>query len=295
MGIMGITGRNAGVTLLDACIKKFRQQAFYNAYWKTFEVVAADTDELRRQVFHLRHQIYCRENRFLEPDQFPDELERDAFDRRAIHHLLIHKETGKPAGTVRVLLPDDSRPLTSFELQKTCDHPLLQIENRVMGLCEISRFCMAQRFRRRPRDGHLLSGYYEQEWDEDGKPGLSILRRRIPYAPLGLMKAAFETAMAGGITNCVMALESSQFQTLRRLGLNYRVLGPRIDMHGVLQPLIFNIKAALDGMEAENRECWEVVSDQGRLHGRASELYHYNWQDTVFDENTRDMILRKLI
>lgn len=282
---------------LRACVQSLQQQAFYSTYHNSFTIQRADTPEQVDQALALRYDVFCRENGFIDPSRFPDERERDEFDERAIHHLLIHKATGNVAGTVRVLLPDPERPLTSFELQKLCDHPLLQIENRALGLAEISRLCMARDYRRRPRDGHVLPSYYEQEWNEDGNrdTALPFFRRRIPYAPLGLMMAAYESVLAAGILDVVTAADPSQFRTLKRIGLSYRVLGPRLHYMGQQQPFIFNIKTALDTMAAENPECWDVVSDRGRLHRRAGELHQNHWQDEIFDEVCREMILRKLI
>jgi N-acyl amino acid synthase of PEP-CTERM/exosortase system len=282
---------------IHACLQSIQQQAFYNTYWNSFTIIRADTDEQKDKAYALRYDVFCRENGFIDPARYPDERERDEFDDRAVHHLLIHKETGKVAGTVRVLLPDERRPLTSFELQKLCDHPLLQIENRALGLAEISRLCMARDYRRRPRDGHILPSYYEQEWGDADKPNTAMrfFRRRIPYAPLGLMMAAYETVLGAGLLDVVSSVEPGQFRTMKRIGLSYRVLGPRLNHQGSQQPFIYNLKTTLDTVAAENPECWELLSDRGRLHHRANELHQNHWQDEIFDEVCKEMILRKLI
>src|SRR6185436_17219869 len=108
-------------SFIGACIRKLDQKAFYNAYWRTFGVVPATTDELRAQVFRLRHEVYCAENRFFDPLRYPDGLERDAFDDYALHWLLMHRQSGEAVGTLRLLLPREDRPLVSFELQRSCD------------------------------------------------------------------------------------------------------------------------------------------------------------------------------
>jgi N-acyl amino acid synthase of PEP-CTERM/exosortase system len=290
-----------GESFIGGYLRGLQQQAFHHAYYKTFAVVRADDDEHKRQVFELRYQVYCAENAFIDPSECPGRIERDAYDGKAVHHLLIHRDSGQPVGTIRLSLPDKDAPGQSFEMQKLCDHPLLQIESRVLNMAEISRFCMAPHFRRRPRDGHLLPAYYEQEdgGPEDAEGGVGfrrpLFRRRIPYAPLGLMMASFETMLENGITNCITMMETRQFQTLKSLGLNWRVLGPRLPMHGMQQPLIFNIKAVLDNMREVNPPCWEILSDKGRLHSRADQLYQYDWQDSVFDEACRELIVKKLL
>lgn len=281
-------------TLLGAAQQ---QQSFYSHYDKTFQVVRANTDELRERAFRLRCNVYCVENHFCAPPETPAELERDAFDDRAVHHLMIHRDSGDTAGTVRVSLPEQGRPLSSFELQGVCDHPLLQIDSRALRMAEISRLCMAERFRRRPRDGRILPAYYEQEWNEPGdrKNTLAFFRRRIPYAPLGLLAAAFETVLDSGRMDCVMAIDPADFRNLKRTGLVYKILGPRVNFMGSQQPVVFSIKNALDNMVIENRECWEIAADRGRIHAKANTLQQNQWQDGIFDDLTKEMILRKLI
>lgn len=282
-------------TWVESCLKLFDQQAFYNVYHKTFEVVAAETDDLRDKIFRLRYRVYCLENCFISPDECHGAVERDEYDDEARHFALIHPESGEVVGALRILLPDLLGRGKGFELQKFCDHPFLHKEQVLSGVCEISRFCVAPEFRRRPRDGFLLPAYYEQE-SAPQKNGLinRLFRRRIPYAPLGLLAAAFECALGHGITNCVTAVESGQLEALQKLNFSYRALGPRIDQRVAMQPLVFDIKSVLDGMEEKNPACWEVLSDKGRLHARANQIHRHSWLDTVFDEECVDMILDKL-
>lgn len=282
-------------SLMQACINAIRQQAFYGQYWKTFDVVRADTEELRRKAYRLRYKVFAEENRFVNPDAYPDGLEKDLFDDHALVFLLMHRQSGEAAGTLRLILPQDRKPLTSFELQKHCDHPLLQIENRAMGMCEISRFCMAQRFRKRYHDGRMLPAYYEQDMNErEAAIGMPTFQRRIPYAPLGMMMAAFEAALERGITECITAYELDQLYTFNRLGIDYRVLGPRLYNFGETQPLVFSIRTALDGMAEANPECFEVASDRGRLLTRAREISRHDWEDNVMDSLCRERVFEGL-
>lgn len=279
--------------MMGAALQAVRQQTFYNTYWKTFSVREADSEALRLEAYRLRYQVYHG----LEDDGSgnPDLIEKDEYDERATHHILYHKESGLAAGTVRVLTPSTSNPLKSFALQSVCDHPLLSIEERAQYLCEISRLCMAPQFRRRPEDGRILPAYYEQEWVKQGPNPLNMLRRRIPYAPLGLIGAAFDTAMRAGLLDCVSVMDPCDFASLKRIGFTYRVLGPRIEYQGSQQPIIFNIKHVLDNMAVQNRECWEIVSDHGKLNERANLLQQERWHDGIFDDVTRELSMRKLL
>ena len=59
-----------------------------------FRLLPANTPELLREVYRMRYEVYCLEMGFERPEQFPDGLERDDYDRRARHCLLQHRATG---------------------------------------------------------------------------------------------------------------------------------------------------------------------------------------------------------
>lgn len=286
----------SGMSVIGACLDALKHEAFYNTYDHTFEVVRADTDALKEQVFRLRYQIFCEEHNCEPIEGRSNNILVDPHDGHSIHFLLMHRETGTPAGAASVVLPRDERAGKSFPVQEICDHPLLHMPGETMRLCEISRLCMAPRFRRRPEDGRFLPAYYPQDWGlkfTDGK--MSFIRRRIPYAPLGLLRAAFEIALSSHLMDCVCLIESEQLRSLQALGMSYRVLGPRLQGRVSFQPVIFNIKIALDTMREENPHCYDIVSDKGRLSKMADEINKHYWLDQVFSQNCWDEIYNKLL
>ncbi len=282
--------------LLRAYLSRVQKNSFYSAYHKTFKVVRADTDLMREKAYHLRHKVFVEENGWVNKAGL-DRIETDAYDERAVHYLLIHRLTNEVAGTVRFVLPHEDNPKTSLPLQECCDHPLLGIDDKVMQLGEISRLCMAPFFRRREKDGSILPAYYDPELKgEETKGGkLTYFRRRIPYAPLGLVGAVFEAAIDAGVMDCVYAASPEEFDTFKRIGVDFRVLGPRLRGPSELQPVIFNVKHALDHMASVNPECWEIVSDQGRVHERANERLKNDWYERIFDDECKEAIMQKLM
>ncbi len=294
----GIFKMNTPENIFAAALHTIQQKTFYQDYWRAFEVIHAQTDELKERAFRLRYDVFCKENSFEQPGgptHRAEELEYDAFDPHAFHYLLVHRDSGEDAGTVRVLLANEQNVRDSFPLQKICDHPLLTIDRKIVNLAELSRLCMAKRFRRRPLDGRILPAYYDIENAEENRGLGRFFRRRVPYAPLGLMRAAFETALEFNITDMITTMDTTHFRAMKRIGFSYRVLGPRVDYHGGQQPIVFNIKHVLDNMAIENPQCWEIVSDQGRLHRKANIIAQNQWHDNVFDEATREMIMQKLL
>ncbi|HBR69268.1 MAG TPA: PEP-CTERM/exosortase system-associated acyltransferase [Rhodospirillaceae bacterium] len=281
--------------LKNMLTEAFNREAFYSNYNRTFSIVEANTDELREECYKLRYEVYCIENDFEDPTRNPNQMERDTYDIDAVHFLMVHNESGKPAGTVRVVLPKEEMEMDSFPMQELCDHPILHTPGRPAKLCQISRLCMSKHFRRRDNDGSVLPAYYEQENIKGTQNGNMVyIRRRIPYAPLGLLRAAFEVAIKNRIADCVMFIESDQLRNFEKMGIAYKVLGPKIAYHGEQQPVIFNIKNVLDTMLIDNLACWEIISDMGRLHKLANGLHQNSWQDGVMDNLRWDDVHKKL-
>lgn len=279
---------------LSVCLDHYRQRSFLKAYEDTFALVRAETPALKEQVFQLRYDVFCRENKFEKPPYDGDVFEYDAYDDRSVHYLLMHKASGEAAGTLRVILPNDEYPSESFPAQKLVAHPLLHSDSKTLTLCEISRFCMAARFRRRQHDGRLLSAYYDQDvvqGQKNGRPAL--FRRVIPYAQAALLRGAFETALESRIMEGVWMVDTNHLESLKKIGFDVRPLGPHVNHHGGQQPVIFNIKNVLDSMRAVNPHCWDVVSDRGRLQRLADTLQRNDWQDNLLDEDGWDRLLEK--
>ncbi len=87
-------------------------------YRQWFDVVPARTPELVRESHRLRYQVYCLETGFENKNEFPEEYEHDQYDERSVCSLLIHKPTDMVAGTVRLILPNetDEMDLPAFQV-----------------------------------------------------------------------------------------------------------------------------------------------------------------------------------
>ncbi|MDD1617696.1 MAG: hypothetical protein CG439_2784 [Methylococcaceae bacterium NSP1-2] len=57
-----------------------------DAFNNYFEMIPANTDELKQEVYKLRYQVYCLERNFLEPDA--NGVEHDEYDHHSSHYLI---------------------------------------------------------------------------------------------------------------------------------------------------------------------------------------------------------------
>ena len=136
-------------------------KAAFNEY---FELLHADTDALREEVFRLRYQVYVVETGFERAEDFPDGLERDAYDSRSDHHLLRHRRTGLYAATARMILPSPDDPERPYPMEAHCSLYAgagITDPQRRLHLGEVSRFAVSKTFKRRLGEAGTLAGVSE--------------------------------------------------------------------------------------------------------------------------------------
>ena len=229
-----------------------------DAYNHWFEVVPAGTPALLEQAYRLRYQVYCREHDFETPDEHPHQRETDEFDSRSIHSLLVNRASGTFAGTVRLILPDQGAPESSFPIQRICSHPLLTDRRLLLtsSAAEISRFAISKEFRK--ITGEITSP--KTGLNAQSPVGKSAL---IPYITLGLMKATLQMSFEHGITDWFAVMEPPLLRLLSRFGIYFKPIGPLVEYHGLRQPCHANVGILLERVRQERSDVWEFVTDEG--------------------------------
>ena len=103
-------------------------------------VLVADTPELISEVFRLRYQVYCVEKGY-EPGY--NGMESDEFDSDARHVLLIHRASGEPVGTVRIVPSSSTSGVRGLPMTAVCAPNIMRdLPARTTG--EISRFALSK-------------------------------------------------------------------------------------------------------------------------------------------------------
>src|SRR5438045_112906 len=149
-------------------------QDFLSCYREHFEVVRASTPSLLDQAYRLRYQVYCVENAYEKPDEHEDGRERDVYDERSGHVLLVQKRSGAVAGTIRVILPGPDTQGLELPINGVIDSHQQKLLGRLphASTAEISRFAISKQFRRRCTE------------EED--------RRMLRYITIGLIRGVLE-------------------------------------------------------------------------------------------------------
>jgi len=229
--------------------------AHYASY---FQPIVAATKEDIRNVYRLRHDVYCSELGF-EPCN-PQQLEQDEFDQYSDYCLVKHKSSGTYASTVRVVAPSGQQVLP---LEKYCEGAIsdaaLHPQNFAReDICEISRLALRASFRRRKADqfkqsaigGINVAELYEEEL------------RCFPFITVSMYLAATVLVERNNIKHAYVMMEPRLARSTALLGIKFQQIGPVVDYHGQRAPyyitaerirtnLPITLKPLMDMIEAE--------------------------------------------
>ncbi len=197
---------------------------------RTFEIVIADTDELRARIYRLRHRVFCEELGYeLDSD---GALEVDECDAQSIHCLLRHRPSGLDTGCVRLVLPlagGGGLPFEGYGLRYV-DRKLFdwkQIDSR--QCCEISRLAVASNFRRRAGEFNTAEGVVDIADDTQTD---NFMRTRFPFIAVSLYHAAIALVLQRHYRWVFMVVAPRLQRHLQRYGVRINQISPVFDYCG---------------------------------------------------------------
>jgi N-acyl amino acid synthase of PEP-CTERM/exosortase system len=225
-----------------------------------FEIVSANTPELKREAFHIRFEVLSEELWLpgFEPWRHPDRLEHDQYDEYSAQCLLKHKPTGSWVGTVRLVLAahmDSRMPLpveaaAGYALER---RHLRGVDRR--GVAEISRLILTEPFRHR-HDNKQLSH----------QKAIFTDHRHVELPLLGLFAATMQLTVTNGITHWLAAMEPSLQRLLKRHGLEFTPIGPEMNYSGIRRPYFGEVSKVMKRLKQKKPRVWEIICDGGRRY-----------------------------
>ncbi len=235
-------------------------------YREYFSITMADTDELRKEVYRLRYEVYCRELGWEDPANFPDGLEKDIYDDCSRHCLLKHKRTGVYAGTVRMVMTEKSPlnrppiPMVEHCADTLFDGPIRPDRLAVGSYGEISRLALHSEFRRRAAERLSPDGQGEHlfEWTQTE-------RRRFPHIALGLYLGASAVGLAAGAGGVYAMMEPRLARHLRFAGIRFEQVGEPVSFRGLRAPYYISRKALLRYLSRPLRKLLFAIADDMQL------------------------------
>ena len=193
----------------------------------------AKSDDLRREVYKLRHQVYCEELHFEDVRQGYEEF--DEFDPRAIHCFIRHLKTSALAGTVRLITSSTEQQLLPME--QFCAYSItgetLHPKNFDRAeICEMSRLAVPAAFRKRQIDKY--DGVATGVIDESVFSATEL--RCFPFIAICLYMAAAAMSYKTKRYHVFVMMEPRLARSLSFVGINFTKIGETIEFHGKRAP-----------------------------------------------------------
>lgn len=232
----------------------------FEQFIKDFRFRLAVDEETKRRIYSLRYDIYCEELRYEEPTERLKKIEKDEYDERALHCLIEHRQSGKAAGCMRLVLPGEVAshasarlPLQTHggnSLNHATLHPaLLPDEN----ICEVSRLAISRHFRKARHTETLeqdATSFSEQEL------------RAFPLILIGLFLATYALVGLTHRPHVFAMMEPRLAKLLSRSGFNFTKVGETIEFHGKRSAYYINQRSAEEEMSSELIPLYLYVQQQ---------------------------------
>ncbi len=227
-----------------------------------FEMLPAISDDLKKEVYKLRYQVYCIETGFEDPANHQGEAEYDDFDDNSLHYLIRHKRLGTYAATTRLILPNKGNPEALFPIELHSQIQIPEAFDKIprMALGEVSRFCVSKDFKRRKKESGTLTGISldtEDYYSDDE-------RRTFPHITIALIACLIKISTENGIDYWYAVMEPALLRFLSTLGINFTQAGPLTDYHGKRQPSIIKVNDLLAGVAKKNPELLDMLTLRGQ-------------------------------
>jgi len=198
-----------------------------------FEIVLADTEELKQVSYRIRHTVYAEELGW-EPVNSKG-IEVDECDPYSFSILLKHKRTGDFAGTVRLVIPPNTSPNSKlpFELHcaETVQKDVIDPDSLPRGrFGEISRLSVPSSFRRRLDEKNkpfIVNDIKDENAFSDDE------RRNFPNIAIGLYLSVVAMVKMCNHSHMFVVVEPRLCRRLERLGLKFEQCGEELDYHGI--------------------------------------------------------------
>ena len=233
----------------------------------TFKKV--DSEELLKEIYRVRYEVYCQECGFLPTSDYPDGLEIDAFDKHSIHFAAC--ADGNVIGTSRLVMNSK----LGYPLNEHCKEiSINECELPKDGLVEVSRLALRKSFRRRIEDGiYAVESYLKKseggilaENHEDRSE--QERKRQQPIVILGLYKAMYHETRRRGFTHWYAAMEKKLLYALKTFNFTFHEIGPQVDYYGPVTPYLGVIEQLEKEVRDNSPDLWSYL-----LHGLEKEYW----------------------
>jgi len=228
---------------------------------RQLELVTADSPQRIEQVFRLRHQVYCIEHTYEQASasgdgQQGDGQESDAWDCRARHLLLRHRDSGVALATARLILADKQDLCSAFPAEDHAGINASRFSDSMLFLprsstAEVSRFAISRAARQALRDSGAIPA--------------SISERDLSHwITLRLIHGLVTLSREHRVLHWYTMMEGGFIRLLRGLGMHFEPVSGAIEFHGRRFVALDSVDQLMGGMKRQRPGLFRLMTGGGR-------------------------------
>ncbi|MDH3325732.1 MAG: PEP-CTERM/exosortase system-associated acyltransferase [Gammaproteobacteria bacterium] len=230
-----------------------------------FEIVPATTREHLQECHKLRYQTFCVEKHYFIENEYKNSSEIDEYDTRSAHSLILHKDSGLYAASVRLVLPSFNRVSEIFPIEshltQSCRHEYAKLVNAPREhVAEISRLLISKHFRQRTGESSTIHGI----GNDFGMMSSRQKRQFAAQISLGLFKAIILMSEKHEISYWLALMEPQLIRLLARIGIHFKHLSKHIKYCGDRHVCFENGREVLLGIHRQRPDIWAFITDEGK-------------------------------
>jgi N-acyl amino acid synthase of PEP-CTERM/exosortase system len=220
-----------------------------------FKKISHD-DPILNEVYRLRYKVYCDEWKFERAEDYPEKIELDEFDEHSVHFVAIRKDDRKLVGTIRIIIHSE----LGFPIEKHChiNEDIIKSDKAHWG--EISRLAVSKEFRKRAGDDSIYKN--EDPIPDDVNNPFYEKRKNKDQIVLGLYRCIYRESLEIGLSHLYAIMAKGLFLLLKRIGINFIQVGPKIEYHGIRTPYIVYIKEMMEEFSRTNNALYRCFIEE---------------------------------
>lgn len=219
-----------------------------------FYIQVATSDEQKRELYHFRYQIFCKEFGFEAESACPNQLETDAYDPTALHVMLYHKLSNTLVGGLRILSPNCKEAPQSLPFEAFADNSLLPEQYNIVNFGEASRLAVHQDFRRRRFDGQHVTGINTKI--------AMVTEREFPVVGLSMILMGVALGNILQFEKLYAMMEPKLNKVMQGYGINFQQIGQLANYHGERAPFALEPSEVLDTIHPNLQSLLRYMIDE---------------------------------
>jgi N-acyl amino acid synthase of PEP-CTERM/exosortase system len=220
-----------------------------------FEVAEAQTDnaKLFEAIYRLRYQVYVTEWGFEKPEDHPEGLEKDNYDRHSRHVFAYTAAVYNVIGTARIILPANSL----LPIQENFNIDMTLFNNPNNKIAEISRLAISKDFRRRAIDRAIFNKdkTYKEDLAQHQESMASVEdeRRKFEHELVrGIYLMIYRESIRLELTHWCAVMARGLYVILARWGIPFEKVGPEKEYHGIRAPYVLSLEKLETSLDKKN-------------------------------------------